>query len=848
MLRAAWKSLLSRKLRLLMSALSIVLGITFVSGSLMFTHLLGGAYEQIIKSTVGDVNVLVGGSFEMGDNQRPEAVMLEADVVERIRSTPGVARVAGLVSNPSVYPLDRDGRVITLGGAPGIAINFDDIPAMDKVVGMRVIDGATPAADDEVALDPGTLRRSGHAIGDTIRIATPRGGVQEFTVVGTATYGDGSSSGAAYLFFTLTTMQQLALNGADGYTGVWIQAEPGVDRAELADRIQQFLPHGFEAKDGPTVAEEIRSELDVGLGFINTFLLVFAGIALLVAALLILNTFSILVSQRSRELALFRALGAKRSQVRASVLLEAVVIAVIGASLGIVAGYGLAWVILAVMNVVGIDLGSAQPGITWQLVAISYGVALAVTVVAALLPAVRASRTRPVEAMARAADTAPEGIGLPAWFGLGMVQLGAAAVVCGTFFTVPHRLWWVAVGAAVVLVGAVLSAAVLGAPVLWLVGRVNTLIFGEVGRMAARNATRQPRRTAATAATLMIGLTLVSTIAILAATATATLRSTLAEDQRGDFLMTPVNHRPFVVDVERLEQIDGVSAVWTYAQSAVAIGDGDPQGITGTSPEGLTRGTSTTVLAGELLETSGSVLIDHQLSEELDLPMGRRFTVPGVDGSPVELLVTGIIDGRSAPLGISELVTNQETFSRLGDPNTFGVVKVEVAKGADPAAVKQALRDATTDHPLVSVVNNDEFIDDRLTQFNTLLGIIYGLLALAIVISVLGIINTLGLSVLERTREIGLLRAVGLTRPQLRHMVRLEAVAVAVLGAVLGVVLGIGFGTALVRVIPDLEVLDVPWSQLVIFVVVSGFIGVMAAILPARRASRLNVLDSIATQ
>ncbi|MDO4718748.1 MAG: ABC transporter permease, partial [Propionibacteriaceae bacterium] len=370
----------------------------------------------------------------------------------------------------------------------------------------------------------------------------------------------------------------------------------------------------------------------------------------------------------------------------------------------------------------------------------------------------------------------------------------------------------------------------------------------EVGRMANLNADRQPRRTAATAATLMIGLTLVSTIAILAATATATMRATLAEDQRGDFLMTPVNYQPFSVDVGRLEQIDGVQAVWTYSQSAIPIGEGDPYGITGTSPAGLTAGSATRILAGELLETPGSVMIDHELSQKLDLPMGKKFTVPGVDGNPVELLVTGIIDGQDAPSGIAELVTNQQTFPRIGDAQSFSVVKVDVAEGTDPGAVKQQLRDATADHPLVSVVDNEEFTKDRLERFNTLLGIIYGLLTLAIVISVLGIVNTLGLSVLERTREIGLLRAVGLTRPQLRLMVRLEAVAVALLGAVLGVILGLGFGTALVRVIPDLEVLDVPWSELVIYVVVSGFVGVLAAILPARRAARMNVLDSIATE
>lgn len=848
MLRAAWKSLMSRKIRLLMSALSIVLGITFVTGSLLFTQLLGSTYRQMLSSSVGDVNVLLGGSLDLGNGVRSQAVMIEPSVIDEIAAVDGVERVAGLVTHPSVYPLNRDGRVVTLGGAPGIAINFDDIPAMEGVVGMRVLDGRAPSADDEVALDPGTLTRSGHALGDRIRIATPRDGVREYLVVGTATYGDGATSGAAYLFFTVAAMQQLALGGTDGYTGVWIQTGSGADRAAVAERIQALLPEGFEAKDGTKVVAEIRDQLDVRLGFVNTFLLVFAGIALLVASLLILNTFSILVSQRSRELALFRALGAKRSQVRAAVLLEAVVMAVIGATVGIGAGYGLAWLIRWVLDAFGIGLGSTQPQLTWQTIVISYVLAVVITVIAALLPAIRASRTRPVEAMTQAAATTVEGIGLPAWFGLGLVQLGIAGIVCGVFLDVPQRLWWVACGAVAVLVGAVLSAAALGAPILWLCGRVGQLLFGEIGRMASRNASRQPRRTAATAATLMIGLTLVSTVAILAATTTASFRASLTADQRGDHLLTPVNFQPFHVDVAGLEGIDGVEKVWTYSHSALKLGDGDPEPIMGTSVEGLRDGNALEVLAGELLEVEGSVLIDHRLSRELDLPMGKVFTVPGIDGQPVELLVTGVFDEENAPQDVPKLVTNSATFPRIGDAQQFSTVKVKVSDGADRAAVKQALVDATAEYPLVSVVDNDEYINERLAQFNTLLGIIYALLALAIVISVLGIVNTLSLSVMERTREIGLLRAVGLTRGQLRRMVRLESVSVAVLGAGLGVVLGLLFGWALVRVIPDLKVLSIPWQQLVVFVVVAGLVGVIAAIAPARRASRLNVLDSIATE
>lgn len=848
MLRAAWKSLLSRKLRLLMSAVSIVLGVAFVAGSMLFTNLLGNAYQRMLKSSVGDVNVLVKGTFETVSNVVPHSGYIEPATIEEISRLPGVVRTAGMVANSMIHPLDREGRAVTVGGAPGLATNFDDIPAMDGAVGMRLIEGTAPAADDEVALDPLTLKRSGHALGENIRVVTPHDGVREFRIVGTATYGDGSTAGSSYLFLTLPTMQQLALAGNNGYTAVWIQTEPGTDRVELAQRVQALLPHGFEAKDGPLVVEDVRDQLDVGLGFVNVFLLIFAGIGLLVAALLIFNTFSILVSQRSKELALLRALGAKRSQVRGVVMLEAAVVAVIGASLGILTGYGLAWLILAIMNLLGVGLVSVHPELTWQIVVSCYAVALLVTVVAALIPAFRASRTRPVEAMSRAINTTPEGIGTPAWTGLGLLQLGIAGIVCGVFLDVPEPLWWVAAGGVALLVGAVLATAIIGRPILWVARIANSVIFGDIGRMAARNASRQPRRTAATAATLMIGLTLVSTVAILAASATTSLETTLAKDQRGTFLLTPVNRQPFSIDVAKVQQIDGVEKVWTYAQSSIQVGDHDPIPITGTSPDALVSGTSTQILAGELLDVTGSVMLDHELSKELDLPMGKRFTVPGVDGNPVELLVTGVFDGLDSPREIGMAITNLKTYERFGDVSMFGLVKISTDPKADGAAVKEQLIEAVSDHPLVSVVSNKQFIKDHLAQLNTLLAIVYGLLGLAIVISVLGIVNTLSLSMLERTQEIGLLRAVGLTRGQLRQMVRLESMTVAVLGAVLGVLLGLAIGSALVHVIPDLKVLDFPGTQLVVFVVMSGIVGMMAAMLPAHRAAQMNVLDSIATE
>lgn len=850
MLRAAWKSVVGRKLRLLLSAFSIVLGIAFVAGSLIFTNLLSASFDGIFKGTIADVNVQAeSSSRDFSEPGRPIQGTLPPDLVADVGEVDGVEDATGTITSMAVYPLDKDGRILAFGGAPGIAGNFHTSPAAGGIEGIALSDGRAPEADDEVTVDPGTLSRGGYAIGDEIEIATPLDGIQSYTITGSATYGAGATGGASYLFFTDDEAQRILLEGQDAYTSIWITVTPDADVEAVTDAVDELLPEGFEAVSGEVLAEELEETLDVGLAFVNTFLLVFAAIALIVATLLILNTFSILVAQRSRELALLRALGATRPQVRNSVLFEAVIVGTVGATLGILAGWGLAFGIAAVMNATGLDIGTSAPELTWQAVVVSYVLGIVITLVAAWLPARRASSTRPVEAMTQAASGGPqELLGTGVMIGLALIQLGAAGIVCGLWFNVPGPSWWVGIGCAAVLIGMVMAAAVVGMPVVWLFGRLYRAVFGEVGKMAELNARRQPRRTAATAATLMIGLSLVTAVAILASSTTTSLREGLTEDQRGDFLISPVNFRPFDAAVaERAADVDGVEAVWTFARSGTSI-DGTPVAIVGTSPEGVTDGTALDVLAGHLNPEDNSVLLDHDLSQELDLPMGRTFELPTTSGGTIELLVTGIFDAESVSTPLGDLIVNLTTYPELGDATVVDQVIVEASDGADPQTVREGLLDATSELPTVTVTDNDEFADSLVSQFDQAFAVLYALLALAIVISVLGIVNTLGLSVFERTREIGLLRAVGMTRPQMRRLVTLESVIVAVLGSVLGVVLGLVFGSVLVEILRDSGIthLVIPGVQLAVFVVVAALFGVIAAFTPARRAARLNILDAIA--
>ena len=852
MLSATLTSLWARKVRLLLSALSIVLGVAFVSGSLMFTNLLSSSFDQIIKGGLGDVNVSpedtgIAG-FEQGNAGGP--LLTDADVAE-VEALDGVERATGIVSSPQIYPLDKDGRLLAFTGAPGLGMNWHDTPAAGGLTGARLIEGRTPEADDEVVADPATVSRGGYAIGDVMEVSTPKSGVKSYELVGTGTYGTGSTAGASYLFFTVREAQAIAQDGAEGYYGMWIQTSPEADPDDVATAVQGVVPDGFAAETGEELAVDLEAQLDVGLGFVNTFLLVFAAIALLVAALLILNTFSILVAQRSRELALLRAIGAKRSQVRNSVLLEALIVGLLGATLGLLAGYGLAWGILALLRGFGMELGDAVPSLSWPAVGASYAIGLLVTMVAAYIPARRASRTRPVEALAAAAHTGPEkASNAPIILGIALVELGVAAIVCAVWVDVARPLVWAGVGAAMLLIGMVLAAVVVGGPLIWLFGKAYRAMFGEVGKMAQLNAVRQPRRTAATAATLMIGLALVSAVAILAASTTTSVRERLTEDQRGDFTISPVAYQPFdAKSADRAREVDGVEAVYEFRRGMLMMGE-VPEQVMGASPEGLQRGTSLSYTG--TLTADGPVapaIVSHEFADAYDLTLGQLFEVPTIAGEPISLLVTGLHNWGTA-FTVASVIVDEETYAQLADPTMVNNLVIFAEEGADPEAVRAGLLDATAELPTVVVSDTAEFAQTRVDQFGQIFSTLYALLALAIVISVLGIVNTLGLSVMERTREVGLLRAVGMTRPQLRRMVTLESVLVATLGATLGVLLGVVFGSMLVTLLRSegIQTLVIPWLQLAVFVVVAAAFGVLAAVGPARRAARLNVLDSIATE
>jgi putative ABC transport system permease protein len=847
MLRASWKSLLGRKLRLFMSAFAIVLGVSFVSGSLIFTDTLGNAFNGIVD-TVGDVVVrpdTASGDFEAGRT----AKTVPGTLVRELATVPEAARADGNVSDPTTFVVSKKGKLIGGQGAPGLGIGWSDAPTASGEPPATIKHGRAPVRAGEVVLDALTAERAGYGIGDTVMFVTSGAQpVVKATLVGTAEFKSGGLVGATLTFFDSKTAQQLYLGGKDQYTDAWVTARDGTSQKDLARAVQARLPKGYEAVTGEAVAKESQNSINKALSFISTFLLIFAGIALFVGSFLIVNTFSILVAQRSRELALFRALGAGRRQVTRSVLFEAFVVGLVGATLGLGLGFLLALGIKALFGTFGLDLSGSPLVFQWPTAAWSYAVGLAVTMVAAYLPARRAGRMPPVAAMRDDVALPESALRWRLLVGGALMVAGLVSAYLGSFTDIDHSAYYVGGGVFGLLLGVSLTSPVIGRPVIAACGLVYRRLFRAVGVMAEQNAVRNPRRTAATASALMIGLTLVSMMSVFGASAKASVDKSIAENFVADYVVSNAIGQPFSGEVtKQVAAVPGVEVATPLRYSGVTVGKDhvfaaaiEPAGFAKAIPVELTSGT----LSGL---GRNQVVVEDKTAAKLRLHTGSRIKGQ-VSGQPVDLTVAGVYTSMEA-MSIPMLMS-LETATAAGVPAQDSMAFVLRSPGADAAAVQAGIDKVIADLPTVSLKDQDAFAAEQRKPIDWLLYMIYALLGLAVVIAVLGIINTLALSVIERTREIGLLRAVGLSRRQLRTMLRLESVAIALLGAVLGVVLGLGAGWALQRSLADdgIDVLSVPVAQLAVFVVLAGLVGVLAALWPGRRAARLDVLKAITTE
>src|SRR5215207_3040990 len=840
MLRVTLRNLMARKIRLVLSAFAIVLGVAFLSGSLIFTDTMDKSFDNIVSGSVSDATVRLSGLGQGGldDVINIESRTLPASLVPRLAAAPGVARADGSVDGQGLFVVKKNGKLLGGTGAPTLAFNFSDAPNMNGQPSVTISEGREPRRDGEVAIDERSAKNAGYAVGDTVRMVTagnePR---VEATLVGYAEFAGGGTAGATLVFFDTPTAQRLFLDGKDAYTSVSLTGKDGVSQQQLVDAVRPLLPDSAAALTGDAVADEFKSIIDTVLGFLNTFLLIFAGIALVVGTFLIINTFSILVAQRSRELALLRALGASRRQVTRSVLAEAAAVGLLGSTLGLVLGLGLASLLRTIFANFGLDLSGNSLVFAPRTIIVSYVVGVFVKMFAAYLPARRAARIAPVAAM-RDDIALPEGsIRRRMLIGVALAVIGVVLLTTGLIGEGSSGAIKVGLGIFSILMSISLMSPVLSRPVLVVMGAAYRRLFGTVGRLATLNSLRNPRRTAATASALMIGLALVTTMSVLGASINKSIDVGVKKEFTSDYLVSNAIGQPFSPTIaEDIRSVDGVGTVAPSQTISLEIGD-DRFNVSAGDSRALGEIFDIDYVKGGPALKDGQIALTEDKADSLGVKVGDAVKLKFA-GATVPATVSGLYKSTYV---VAAAVTPFSTVTAGKVQRADSTVAVNAKPGVDKAELGRSLEAVTKDFPTVTVQNQDDFSEAQRSQVDQLLYLIYALLGLAIVIAALGIVNTLALSVIERTREIGLLRAVGLGRRQLWGMITLESVAIAVLGALLGIAAGLLFGIVLQQAVADQGITDlaIPWTRLALFVVVAGLVGVIAAVLPARRAAKL---------
>jgi putative ABC transport system permease protein len=855
--RATWRTALAHKGRLALSALAVVLGVAFVAGTYVFTDTLQRTFSDLFEGVEPDVIVTAAAEFDT--QQTTGAVAsLPAAALDVLADVDGVAKAAGVVQVTGVTLLDEDGQIVGAPGAPAFGVNWDDDADLSP---LRLVEGRGPAAPDEVAIDTQAYESGGFALGDTIRILTP-GPTEQAELVGVFRYGtSGNLAGATLTAFQPRRAQELLLGG-DRWTEVRAVGDGTLSQDQLAERTSASFADADDragevlVRTGEQAADEATDSLTEGLGFITTFLLVFAGVALFVGAFIIVNTFSVLIARRTRELGLLRTVGATRRQVFWSVMVEAFLVGLVGGVVGLALGIGLAIALRELFGVIGFDIPAGSLVVAPRTVLAAIGVGVGLTVVAAVVPAWRAGRVPPMAALRDDVVLPTRSLRVRTVAGTALALLGAGLLAVGLVGDVRNGIALVGAGILLVFLAVALLAAVIGGAVIAVLGRPVTRTT--VGRLAVRNAQRDRRRTAATASALMIGLALVSMIGVLGASASRSIEASIAEVIRADYIVSSITFQPFSPAIgDALEDVAGVAVVSRVAVSPARIGSGeDPSAVqvgrgassvTAVDPSTIADVVNVTVIDGAVQSlTDGAVAVDPDTAEVEGLQVGSTITITWPSG-PRDYQVGAILE-QTGPL--TGVVIDRDELVGLGLGDQDAQLFVQAADRDQAADLRADLEAALAAYPVVELLDQTQFADQVRGQVNQLLSLVYALLGLAVVIAILGIVNTLVLSVLERTREIGLLRAVGMARTQIRRVVRIEAVLIAMFGALLGVGLGVAFGVAVQQSIADegVDLLAIPWNIIVTVLVTSALVGVLAAIIPARRAARLDVLAAIATE
>ncbi len=857
MLSLAIRNLFARKFRAISTASSVFFGVSMISGTLFISESVNRSFDNLFGEVNAGIDVTVREATVVDDpfDQGPQAGF-EDSILDTVQEVDGVESAEGVIADVRIAILGDDGERIgpPSGGPPHIALSTVDTDEFDA---LTVVEGESPDAADEVAIDADSAEDENFELGDTVTI-TGDAGASEYTIVGLTQFGSGETSlGASLAQFTLEEAQRLT--GKEGrFDEIDIAAAAGTTPEELAPRVQKAVGPKFDVMTGIETAAEDAGDIQEGFSFLTTALLVFAGISVFVGGFLIFNTFSITVVQRTKEFAMLRTLGASSRQVLGAVLAEAALIGVLASVLGIAGGFVFVELIKLMFGASGFELPVTSLRLTFESVFWPLLVGMLSTIVAAMIPAVRATRVAPLEALREGGGsteiqvrtsrvrTIIAGVLLT----LALVLLGL-----GLFVTEEEGGALAEMGGGLVLL--FIALAMLGSrfvpPIVSVIGAPIEKLRGVTGRLARENAQREPQRTATTAAALMIGVALVVFVGVFSASLKASLNDAIDEQIAGDLaVLNKDGFSPIPSRIsDEVAEIDGVGVVAPTVNLPVLIDvAGDDDLITGLEPEAAGQVFNLDFVEGDEETLTGlapdEAIVEVGWAEDNGVEVGDVVTLTGPNGESVAVTVVGSVEDTAGLVVLSLAIPRETTRDVLG-ANQDATLLLSYAEGADPDATRESV-DAFLEESFPDTETRDQaqIKADQADQINQLVALIYVLLGLSVIVSIFGVVNTLALTILERTRELGMLRAIGTSRSQVRRMVRYESVINALLGTIVGTVVGLGLAIAAVQALKDEGlILSVPVVLPFVVLVAAIILGVLAAIRPARRASRLDVIEAL---
>ncbi|GAA3302337.1 FtsX-like permease family protein [Dactylosporangium vinaceum] len=849
MFKATLKSLLARKLRLTLSTLAVVLSVMFVSGSLVLTDTLGRTFDNLFANvyTYTDVQVNAKPPVQQ-DGGSNDSTPFPAATVDKIKAMPGVADATGGVFLNGATPIGKNGKVIVNQTLQQFGGGWN---GEDQLV--HLYQGRGPQTDSEIVINNGLATTANVKVGDTMDVITRDQQRATYTIVGTMQYAGGrdSMAGESAIFFTIAKAQSAMLGAPGEYNSVDVKAAAGVSDEQLRDTVRAGLGDQFVVKTGKELSEESSAGIKNLLKYVNYFLLGFGAVALLVGVFLILNTFSIIVAQRTQELALLRAMGAARGQILRSVLLEAVLIGVVGSVFGFLVGLGLG--ALGARGFVSLADGAqvASLGFPPSAIIASFVIGIGVTVVAALMPALKASRVAPIAAM-RESATPDRPLTRLTIAGAVVTALSAGALIWGLAGAGDATLLLVFGGVLGVIIGVALLTPIISRPLVAALGAA--LSWSVPGKLGRRNSSRNPRRTAITAGAVMVGIAIVTAISTIFSSLSTALGDELNKQLAADVIVLGQSSTPDVPAVITDEQLKGLEAlpqaqtVAAAATGAVLVGDKPDFVASYVDPAAVATVLKVKAEEGRIDRLGpGEFLVDRKTADARKYKLGDTIDVTFAKGQHKTLTLVGISSASSVSSGgiVVDYADAREGFAFPQASQAF----IAIRDGTSATGVKDAVNEVLKDNPKVQAYTKDEFISTNQQGLDSVLVIVQLLLLIALFISVLGVINTLLLSVIERTRELGMLRAVGLRRGQTWQMVTTESIVITVFGTVLGLAVGAGLGAAIVTALKDVVgfgAVTLPWGLMVAYFFVSILVGAIAGLIPSVRAVRLNVLGAIA--